>query len=60
MKKYNHAVSVAFEVNSNDDEMPTVEECLEAMETRLKYLKENKDEAKEAFDSYDVYENEEE
>jgi len=56
-KKFNHAVDVAFEVHSNNEDEPTPDECIQAMEKRLAYLKSNPDEAKEAFGSFDVHEN---
>jgi len=56
--KYNHAIDVAFEVISDNSEMPTPEECIAGMEKRLQYLKDNPDDAKEAFGSFDVHEEE--
>jgi hypothetical protein len=56
-KKYNHAVDVAFEVQSNH-EYPTIDEMLEGMQKRLDYLKVNRDEASEALHAYDTIENE--
>ena len=58
MVRFNHAIDVAFEVVSKEEEMPTVDECLAAMEKRLNYLKENKEEAQEAFGSFDMHEEE--
>jgi DNA (cytosine-5)-methyltransferase 3A len=50
MKRYNYAIDVAFEVQSDEEQEPTIDECLKAMEDRLNYLKENRNQANEAFD----------
>jgi hypothetical protein len=59
MKRYNYAIDVAFEVQSDEEQEPTIDECLKAMEDRLNYLKENRNQANEAFDVFDVYKNNE-
>lgn len=53
--KYNHAIDVAFEVISEEPNEPTLEEMLDGMQKRLKYLRENPEEAAEAFGVWDTY-----
>jgi hypothetical protein len=49
MTKYNHALTVAFEVISDDEDAPTVEEALEALRRRLVQLNTNAAEAEAAL-----------
>ena len=49
MIKYNHALTVAFEVISDDEDAPTLEEALEALRRRLVQLSTNAAEAEEAL-----------
>jgi hypothetical protein len=55
-KKYNHALDVAFEVVSESETEPTVDEILAGMEKRLEYLKKHRDEVHEACDVFDTHE----
>lgn len=60
MKKYNHAVEIAFTIDSdNDGDNVTEEEYIAGLEKRLADLKSRKGEALEACGIYDTYENEE-
>jgi hypothetical protein len=55
---YNHALDVAFEVVSESETEPTVDEILLGLEKRLKYLKKHRDEVHEACDVFDTHEEE--
>ena len=54
-KKYNHAMDLAFEVESDLME-PTKEEVLTGLMKRVDYLKNSIDELLEATNIYDTYE----
>lgn len=63
MKKYNHAFTIAFEVETDascdtDEDYPSEEEILDALARRILGLKESKQELYDAIDApYDTYEN---
>lgn len=63
MKKYNHAFTIAFEVETDasceiDEDYPTDEEILDALARRVLSFKENRQELYEAIGApYDTYEN---
>lgn len=57
MPKWNHAIDVAFEIETdNDANNITVEEMLAGMRKRLEYLESHPTEAKEAFGVFDTFE----
>ena len=64
MTRYSHALTVAFEVESSDPRMPTLEEALEALRRRYLTLATNPHEAEDAlmgelpFDTYEIAEDE--
>lgn len=59
MKKFNHALTIAYEVESDDEKMPTYEEALSGLLKRVANLLADRNEAEEAllseypFDTYD-------
>lgn len=61
MKRYSHAQTIAYEVDSDSAEGPTLEEALEGLEARVRSLREDPAEAEEALLSeapYDTYDRE--
>jgi hypothetical protein len=60
MPRYNHALTVAYQVETDEPEIPTLEECIEALIERLSELLGDETEAREAllsefpFDTYEV------
>ena len=47
--RYNHMIAVAFEVISDDPDMPTVAEALDGLRARADQLTANPEEAEEAL-----------
>jgi hypothetical protein len=59
MKKYNHAIDVAFEVLSDNDTFPTREEILDGLQKRYQDLLTMDDENfLSCFDVFDTYDTE--
>ena len=60
MTKYNHGMTIAFEVISKEPHMPTEDEIMEALRMRVKQLENDKNERYDAlmgelpFDTYEV------
>ena len=58
--RYNHAMTIAFEVISTDPEMPTLEEAWAALQERMTLLENDLGERNEAlmgelpFDTYEM------
>lgn len=60
MKKYNHAFTIAFEVNSNEKDGATEDELMEALEEKLYQLKTGNQSIIAACDApFDTIENKE-
>lgn len=62
MKRYNHAMTIAYEVISTDPSMPSLEEQLDALRKRVHQLETDPEEAQDAlrgelpFDTYEMEE----
>lgn len=60
MTRYNHALTVAYEVESDNPEMPTLKEAWNALQKRMVQLEADPRERREAlmveipFDTYEV------
>lgn len=59
MPRYNYALTLAYEVVSDNPDMPTYEECLAALKQRLQQILDDPEEGREALLSeapFDIYE----